>query len=219
MANTSNFINYYYSLNFSRPFEALTSSDSLISKQRFFQLVMQENYLPVRLRSGNKTYYKLFPADQYEDDNHLLTIKDLASKAYKYEQMKGSPIPNFMFTDLDGNVYSEANTKGKVVAIKLWFIRCSRCIQEMPAFNQLVAKHNPGKVQFLSLAFDKGKDLKDFLKKRQLDCPVIPEKEKYVMDELGISEFPTYIVLNKNGTIAVVGDFDAMVDAIDRELL
>jgi hypothetical protein len=39
------------------------------------------------------------------------------------------------------------------------------------------------------------------------------------MDELGISEFPTYIDLNKNGTIAVVGDFDAMVDAIDRELL
>lgn len=89
----------------------------------------------------------------------------------------------------------------------------------MPAFNLLVAKHNPGKVQFLSLAFDKGKDLKDFLKKRQLDCPVIPEKEKYVMDELGITEFPTYIVLNKKGTIVVVGDFDAMVDAIGRELL
>jgi hypothetical protein len=39
------------------------------------------------------------------------------------------------------------------------------------------------------------------------------------MDELGITEVPTYIVLNKKGTIAVVGDFDAMVDAIDRELL
>jgi cytochrome oxidase Cu insertion factor (SCO1/SenC/PrrC family) len=46
-------------------------------------------------------------------------------------------IPDFNFTDLNGQNITSLNTKGKHIIIKTWFINCTACVKEFPELNEL----------------------------------------------------------------------------------
>jgi peroxiredoxin len=129
----------------------------------------------------------------------------MAEIEIKNLMFEGKKIPNFNFMDLDGKKYNYNNTTGKIIVLKLWFINCQTCIQEMPQLNGLVKKYSDrNDVLFLSLAFDNSKKLKKFLSKTTFKYAVVANKEKYILETLQVNEFPTHIVLNKKGIIVKV---------------
>jgi cytochrome oxidase Cu insertion factor (SCO1/SenC/PrrC family) len=149
------------------------------------------------------------------------TIKNKAQMTYRYLQFEGSSLPGFNFVDLNGNVYNAETTKGKVVILNCWFIHCRACNEEMPELNKIVEQvQNRKDIVFIGLAFDKADLLKQVLTKKEFRYAIIPEKENYLMNELGIVYYPTHIIVNREGKIVKVieGSVNELINVLNKEL-
>lgn len=198
---------YYYneSTNLSNEFIPLDESKKEIKKIVFLQHLLNGKYIPVRVLINNKVHYQLYGIDAKISEEIKQVIKQMAEIEIKNLMYEGKKIPDFNFTDLEGKKYNDKNTKGKVIVMKLWFIGCKVCIQEMPQLNELVQKYsNRNDIIFLSLALDKPQKLKAFLHKTTFKYAVVPDKEKYIYENLQINEFPTHIIVNRKGIIVKV---------------
>jgi peroxiredoxin len=99
--------------------------------------------------------------------------------------MEGLPLPDYSFLDLAGSIYDKNTMNGKLLVIKCWFINCIPCVAEMPKLNDMVSQYKyRDDVVFLSLAFDKVKELQIFLKKTKFKYQVVADKEYYMRNIL-----------------------------------
>ena len=111
-----------------------------------------------------------------------------------------TPAPAFTLTDLNGQTYSLAALRGKVVVLNFWFIKCAYCQEEMPALKQLTADYraNPN-VVFLSLARDDAAKLRQYVaEKGDFGFAILP-MPKEVASRFAIGGYPTTIVIDQKG--------------------
>jgi peroxiredoxin len=198
---------YYYNdnTNLSNDFIPLNESKKEIEKLNFLKQLLKGKFVPIKVLVNNKLCYQLYKINSKISDDIKDVVKQMAEIEIKNLMFEGKKIPNFNFMDLDGKKYNYNNTTGKIIVLKLWFINCQTCIQEMPQLNGLVKKYSDrNDVLFLSLAFDNSKKLKKFLSKTTFKYAVVANKEKYILETLQVNEFPTHIVLNKKGIIVKV---------------
>ncbi|NEU07656.1 TlpA family protein disulfide reductase [Flavihumibacter sp. R14] len=113
----------------------------------------------------------------------------------------GSKLPNFRFTDLEGNRYNLKELAGKVVVLNFWFINCGPCRIEIPDLNKMVLKFkdNPN-VVFLAVALDSHADVKEFLKGTPF-LYNITENGAYLTKFYGVNSYPTHVVVDQNAII------------------
>ena len=114
---------------------------------------------------------------------------------------------------MNGKTYDRFTTKGKVLVIKCWFIRCVACLKEFPELNKLVDKYKDrNDMLFISLAIDSKQDLISFLNTKEFKYAVVPDKEKC------ITAYPTHILIDKNGKIVkVVNGIDDLIPFIEKQ--
>lgn len=220
LKNQASFLNYYNKLKLSRNFIALDTAANIIEKGEFLKQVATGNYLPVLLSSKDSSvYYQLYRETAYKD--FMGNIKAMAQWEYTHYQMEGKPIPGLNYTDINGNVYNPQTTKDKIVVLKCWFIHCLKCNEEIPALNTLVDRYKSRKdVVFVSLAFDAEKDLRNFVARKRFNYAVASIPEEYMENQLGVSGYPTHIVINKKGLVVkVVSDYEEMERVLDKEAL
>lgn len=200
-------------------FKAYNAQASAISKGEFLKQLSSGNYLPVKMRAkdGLLSYqlYKM-PAETSLKD----VIEDYGRRHYHQYKREGKTLPAFNFKDLNGKSYTSANTKGKILVFKCWFIGCMACVKEMPRLNQLVEQYKDRKdVIFVSLASDSNKDLNAFLKKTKFSYAVVPDQGGYMSGPLGISIYPTHFIVNKKGMVVKeVTDAEDMIRALNKVL-
>jgi len=210
----------YYNIHLSQDFIGLNIDSIRIDKTAFLNQLMTGNVVAFKIKIvRGEPVYKLFKLNS-KDESIKTTIKQMASTEMTYHKMEGTEIPDFHFTDLNGNVYDKSSTKGKIVVLKCWFIHCVACIAEFPALNKLV-EDNKGRndILFISLALDDKRDLLKFLKTKEFKYAVIPQMKNYVVDKLNVTEFPTHLLINKNGKIIkVVNRIEDLVPFIKKEL-
>jgi thiol-disulfide isomerase/thioredoxin len=210
----------YYNIHLSQDFIGLNIDSIRIDKTAFLNQLMTGNVVAFKIKIvRGEPVYKLFKLNS-KDESIKTTIKQMASTEMTYHKMEGTEIPDFHFTDLNGNVYDKSSTKGKIVVLKCWFIHCVACIAEFPALNKLV-EDNKGRndILFISLALDDKRDLLKFLKTKEFKYAVVPRMKNYVVDKLNVTEFPTHLLVNKNGKIIkVVNRIEDLVPFIKKEL-
>lgn len=110
---------------------------------------------------------------------------------------------NFEMIDLNGNVVSLSDLKGKVVFLNFWATWCPPCIAEMPSIQQLHDKFkNDDEVLILTLEVDgKQEKIQKFINRKKLTVPVyIPNSS--IPTELFEGTLPTTIIFDKQGNIA-----------------
>ena len=120
-----------------------------------------------------------------------------------YEAMRNKSAPDFTLTDLQGKRWSLRALRGKVVVLNFWFTSCAPCIQEMPELNKLTKAYNPNDVVFLALTFNKGDQVRTFLKKRAFDYILLPGSQE-ADQNYHISSWPTSMVIDREGTIKFI---------------
>lgn len=205
-----------YKTHHIRLYEAFTPLDSslqIIPEATFMQRLGTGDYLPVkRLNKENKAFYQLHRLGGSVDQDTRSTLANWAREEYANYKLRGTKLPSFAFTDLDGNVYTNKNTAGKTLVLKCWFIRCTACVAEMPELNKLKQKYkNRNDILFVSLATDKAPELEKFLKKRQFDYAVAPEQRTFIVQGLQVGSYPTHFVIDKAGQIRIkTTDYKAM---------
>ncbi|BDU27134.1 TlpA disulfide reductase family protein [Flavobacterium sp. GSB-24] len=204
----------------SRDFTALDSSSKEISKEAFFDQLANGNFIPIRLKSDNSTYYyKLFKILPKTDTSIKATINQIGFDAYKNYKMEGTVFPKFSFKDLNGNLVTNESMKGKIIVIKCWYIHCTPCIKEFPQVNKLVEEYKDRKdIVFMSLAEDSPEQLKTFLARKPLSYSVVPDMKEYMNESLQLNSFPTHFILNKEGLISkVLPNFESLEVALAKE--
>lgn len=202
---TQNFASWwsYYNKNIdlSLDFLALDTDANQIDKKMFLEKLTKENVIAVKLTNENteKETYQLF---EISDESILNTSEQEARLELHYYEKEGTKFHDFAYTDLKGDVITSKNTVGKLVVIKVWFIKCKACVEEFPVLNALTQKYsNRDKIVFVSLAYDEKEQLKDFLSKKALNYQNANVSSDYITEELNVQIFPTHFIIDKNGKI------------------
>ncbi|RCR70639.1 TlpA family protein disulfide reductase [Larkinella punicea] len=201
-------------------YQALDTLANPMTQESFLKSISTGRYFPLRLKSDDSTaVYQLSKLEDAVSQDIKTTVKYWGLEELEHFQKEGTALPAYQFTDLEGNVYTNQSTKGKIVVLKCWFIACLPCVQEMPALNELKSHYkNRPDVLFLSLCLDPRQKVAAFLKKKQFDYAVIPDQESYLTDQLQINAYPTHFVINKQGLITKkVTDYHALVYALKKE--
>lgn len=205
-------------INLSTEFLGFDTSGVALNKENFLESLRSGNYVPIKHQSSvkNVNCYQLHALSPQAELGINTTIIQLATKALQQFKMEGTPFPDFEFTDLNGQTYNNANTKGKTMLIKCWFIGCKACIDEFPELNQLVADNrNRDDILFISLAFDEAAALEAFLLKKPFDYAVIPLQRPFMNSALQVGEYPTHFIVDEEGIIRkVVNKVDELIAAL-----
>ncbi|MDB0602521.1 TlpA disulfide reductase family protein [Tenacibaculum maritimum] len=208
---------YKENIDLMSTFTPLDNIGSKMNKGTFLSLLRTGAYIPIKLKGSNKRHYQLFNLSKTSDEKIAKEVKAAATIARLYYKMEGKKLPEYNFIDLDGVAYNKADTKGKILVLKCWFINCKICVEEFPELNKLVDRYKDNKnITFVSLAFDKGNKLKAFLEKKAFKYAVIPEQKKYMSKKLKIKQYPTHIIVDSNGTILkMVNNVYSLMNELD----
>ncbi|CAA0174626.1 TlpA family protein disulfide reductase [Tenacibaculum maritimum] len=208
---------YKENIDLMSTFTPLDNIGSKMNKGTFLSLLRTGAYIPIKLKGSNKRHYQLFNLSKTSDEKIAKEVKSAATIARLYYKMEGKKLPEYNFVDLDGVAYNKADTKGKILVLKCWFINCKICVEEFPELNKLVDRYKDNKnITFVSLAFDKGDKLKAFLEKKVFKYAVIPEQKKYMSKKLKIKQYPTHIIVDSNGTILkMVNNVYSLMNELD----
>ncbi|WP_091090870.1 TlpA family protein disulfide reductase [Flavobacterium gillisiae] len=190
----------------SQDFVPLDTNSKEITKETFLNVLSEGNYIPIRLESDMDVfYYKLFKIEATSDTSIKASISEVAFNEIQNYKKEAEPFPEFSFKDLNGNLITNENLKGKIVVIKCWYIHCAACLKEFPDVNQLVEKYKNRKdIVFISLAEDSPEQLKPFLVRSPLSYSVVPNMKTYMNLTLQLNAFPTHFIINKEGLIVKV---------------
>lgn len=103
-----------------------------------------------------------------------------------------------------GTAYNTANHKNGVFVIEAYFQACPACNVSAPFVNALAAEYaNQPRVQVL----DVGKDRRDadytmWIDRHKPNHPVLQDSELKLLNKLGVTSYPTTVVINCRGDIA-----------------
>ncbi|GAB2684865.1 hypothetical protein GCM10027037_02720 [Mucilaginibacter koreensis] len=212
-----------YHANYLQLKEAFTAYDAemqKVSKEAFLKKLTTGDFLPLRMYAQNKHgVYRLYRLPKGTDPDIKAMLKQIGNTYYGFALMVGKKFPPFHFEDMNGNIYTPANTKGKIVVLKAWFVSCAPCVAEMPALNKVKASYNNRKdILFLSIAFDSKKRLQQFLKRTTFNYAIIPVSAQYIENELHATGYPAHWVINKQGIVVDMSyDYEEMVAALKQE--
>lgn len=109
----------------------------------------------------------------------------------------------FSMVDLNGNVKSAHELKGKVVFINVWATWCGPCKAEMPGIHELYKKLNNQPIEFVLLSVDKPntkQKVSSYLNNNNFTFPVYMLNGP-VPELLQVSSIPTTFIIDKHGNV------------------
>lgn len=157
---------------------------------------------------------------------------DLWTNKLKYKTFTGTidseRIWNFQLQTADGDTVSIESFKGKLVIVDCWYTYCGYCFKAFPKVQGIYEKYkdNPD-IQLIGLHCriedDKQKPAEKPSKGRELliedgytfPCYSINIKEK-VLEDLGVTKFPTVLLFNKVGRLIYRGDIEGVENVIEK---
>jgi thiol-disulfide isomerase/thioredoxin len=221
----SDFIKWWtyhsYNISLSSNFIGLNVKSDKIDKKQFLKELTSGNFIPLKLKSKDGIdLYQLYKLDSSAIKDIGNTIKNESLTNLQHFKMESTNFPKFDFTDLNGNHYTNENTKGKIIVFKTWFINCKACVAEFPELNELVEKYkNRNDIIFLSLALDSKSELDEFLQKKSFEYKVVPNQKEFIVKTLNLQIYPTHIIVDKNGIILkVVNKASEMISFFENEI-
>jgi thiol-disulfide isomerase/thioredoxin len=117
----------------------------------------------------------------------------------------GAPLGNFTLTDLTGKSVHLSDYAGKAVLINAWATWCPPCKAEMPTLTQYYQAHrNQGFVLLAVNAGDSQNTPADFVSQNGLSFPVLLDPGASVLDAMGINDFPTSVLVGRDGIVKTV---------------
>lgn len=218
----SDYINYYYAkLHFDDMQAGYNEEDSLLSNLQFFEKMYSGQYFPLRVISKPDSY-KLFKVNAWP----IQMVRDLL-RGVALQQMKRTKLIGYDIAQNDLiTVYNETikavSLSHKTTFLKLWFVGCIPCVEEMPALNKIMQENKADtNILFISMAFSAKKDIIKLLSKTKFDYETVAVTHDFVFDTLGIQAFPTHIYVEKGKVKKILHNYrqiQPVISAIHKQL-
>ena len=117
----------------------------------------------------------------------------------------GKPLADFSLPDINGETVKLSDYAGKVVLINAWATWCPPCIAEMPDLHAYYQEHQDE--GFVILAINGGESASTaaaFASQKGLTFPVLVDPTTSFLTSLGISSYPTSILVGADGVVKAV---------------
>ncbi len=139
----------------------------------------------------------------------LLTLPLLAFLAVSFRfdprsiesPLIGQPAPDFVLTDLDGNVVSSKDLAGRPLVLNFWATWCVPCMYEHPVFVE-GARRYAGRVEFVGVVYqDNERDIRRFLAERGSWGPSLVDPDTRVAIAYGVYGVPETFFIDRDGVV------------------
>jgi len=125
------------------------------------------------------------------------------------KDLTGEEAPALEATDMAGKLVSLSAFKGKTVLLDFWTTWCPPCRADGPALDKLYKKYGGNDLAIIGVSVSEDrKVVEKFLKEHPHPFPIVLTTENEMPRPYQVGAFPTYIIINKDGTFAnaVEGD-------------
>jgi len=131
----------------------------------------------------------------------------------------GSSLGNFTLNDLNGKAVHLSDYKGKPVLINGWATWCPPCRAEMPLLSQYFLVHRQQGLVLLAVnAGDTKSEVDTFTKQFDLPFTVLLDPGAQLLENLGVTGFPTSILIGKDGKVKTIHFGMFTQDTLDTEI-
>lgn len=111
-------------------------------------------------------------------------------------------IPDFEVVTLAGNYLTAEELRGKVILMDFWFTSCLPCQKALPGLRKISRKMADSPFVLLSVSTDQDQaTLREFIARNGMEWPQVWDKDHELVRQLGISSYPTYLVVSHEGEI------------------
>ena len=119
---------------------------------------------------------------------------------------KGSPLPDFSFTDFDGKDRKLSDFRGKYVLVDIWGSWCKPCVEDFPKLKAAYDRFKGSNFEILGLDYEHGASeatVRTLLQDKGVTWPnALPATVKdLIRDRWRIMAFPTLFLIDPNGVV------------------
>jgi thiol-disulfide isomerase/thioredoxin len=117
----------------------------------------------------------------------------------------GKSVGDFALSDLEGETIHLSDYQGKFVLLNAWATWCPPCRAEMPDLNEFYQTHQDKGFEILAINAGETRDTAaQFANSLGLGFKVILDSDGKVLNGLGITGFPTSILIDPEGKVAMI---------------
>lgn len=114
----------------------------------------------------------------------------------------GTMAPAFILVDLNGQMVTPAQFKGKVVFLDFWAIWCKSCREELPELDRLYMKFREEGFTVIGISVDASQArVAAFLKKVPVTFPILIDQKGDVAEAYRFSGLPASFLIDRDGII------------------
>lgn len=152
--------------------------------------------------AGFENYYAYF-----KENNKDPYYADQLKIVYDEKQLlaPGQPAPLFTLEDVDGNMVSLNDFKGKFVYIDFWQTLCSRSARELPYLLNLYSDYKDENIEFVSISVNKDENVwRDYVKEnKNIGTSLIVTKswDSETYTDYQVFGLPSFILIDTEGKI------------------
>ncbi|OZV67992.1 TlpA family protein disulfide reductase [Winogradskyella aurantia] len=125
--------------------------------------------------------------------------------AEKKKIAPGQPAPEFTLKDVDGNMVSLGDFKGKYVYLDFWQTLCPRSARELPHYLKLQSEYNTENIAFVSISVNEDENVwRDYVKAKKNVGTSLRATEYFdseVYKEYQVNGLPSFVLIDTEGKI------------------
>jgi len=143
--------------------------------------------------------------------NDMSEVKELSSwnAAKIKKQLSGKPAPDLRATDIEGRPLALSSFKGKTVLLDFWTTWCAPCRADGPALDKLYSKYGERDLTIIGISVSEERTIVEkFLREHPHSFQIVLTTENEMPRPYQVGVLPTYIIINRDGTVAAAAEGD-----------
>lgn len=125
------------------------------------------------------------------------------------KQLVGKPASELEVMDIQGKPVTLSGYQGKLVLLDFWTTWCPPCRADAPALDKLYRKYGDKDLMIVGISVSEERAIVEkFLKEHPHSFPIVLTTENDMPRQYQIGVFPTYIVIERDGTVASAAEGD-----------